>query len=75
MDIIKTIQKIASQNQIKLDVNNLNTNLKDIGIDSLAMMNLIFKIEEELGVTIDDEKLVNIKNLNDLVKALEEAKK
>ena len=68
-DIILVIQKVANENKINLDINNLNIGLKEVGIDSLAMMNLIFKIESELKVQLPDDVLVKIKNLNELISA------
>ncbi len=68
-DIILVIQKVAKENKINLDINNLNIGLKEVGIDSLAMMNLIFKIESELKVQLPDDVLVKIKNLNELISA------
>lgn len=67
--IIEVIKNIAKENNIKLDVNNLNIGLKEIGVDSLAMMNLIFKIESQLKVQLPDEVLVQIKNLDQLISA------
>ena len=69
--VIDTILQVAKDNNIKLDPNNLNVTLKDIGVDSLAMMDLIFKVEEQLGVQLPDEVLVKIKNLNDLINAFD----
>ena len=68
-DIILVIQKVAKENKINLDINNLNIGLKEVGIDSLAMMNLTFKIESELKVQLPDDVLVKIKNLNELISA------
>lgn len=67
--IIEVIKNIAKENNIKLDVNNLSIGLKEIGVDSLAMMNLIFKIESQLKVQLPDEVLVKIKNLDQLISA------
>ena len=67
--IIQVIKNIAKENNIKLDVNNLSIGLKEIGVDSLAMMNLIFKIESQLKVQLPDEVLVQIKNLDQLISA------
>ena len=69
--VIDAITSVAKENNIKLDPNNMDATLKDIGIDSLAMMDLIFKVEEQLGVQLPDEVLVKIKNLNDLINAFD----
>lgn len=68
-EILFVIQKVAKENKINLDINNLNVGLKEIGIDSLAMMNLIFKIETELNIQLPDEILIKIKNLEQLISA------
>ena len=69
--IIETILNVAKENNIKLDINNLNVGLKEIGIDSLSMMNLIFKIESKIGTQLDDHVLVKIKTLGELINAFE----
>ena len=69
--IIETILNVAKENNIKLDFNNLNVGLKEIGIDSLSMMNLIFKIESKIGTQLDDHVLVKIKTLGELINAFE----
>ena len=69
--IIETILNVAKENNIKLDFNNLNIGLKEIGIDSLSMMNLIFKIESKIGTQLDDHVLVKIKTLGELINAFE----
>lgn len=74
-DIKKVLSEIAQENNIKLNLNNLDANLKELGIDSLKTMDLIFKVEKRLNIMIPDEKLIKIKNLNDLINILEELTK
>lgn len=68
--IVNVIKKIAKENNINVNFENKETNLKELGIDSLKLMNLIFKVEEELNITIDDNKLIHIKTLKDLEETL-----
>lgn len=70
-DVKATIKSVAQKNNLKIDFNKTNLTLKDLGIDSLALLNLIFKVETELGVQIDDATLSQIKNLGDLIAAFE----
>ncbi len=70
--VTDTIKEVAKAENINIDFSNPDTNLKDLKVDSLAAMNLIMKIEDKLGVTLEDEKLLNIKTLNDLIKAFQE---
>ncbi len=67
--VVDAIKKVAQNNGIKIDFSDMQRDLKSLNVDSLAAMNLIMQIEEELGVTLDDEKLITIKTLNDLVEA------
>lgn len=46
--------------------------LDSIGIDSLARFEAIMKLEEALGIDIDDDELLEQKTLNALVTFLEE---
>lgn len=71
--VLDTLKSVAKQNNIKIDFNRLDTTLKDSGVDSLALLNLVFKVENELNVQLDNSKLVTIKNLGDLINAFDEA--
>lgn len=72
-NVLNVLKSVAQKNNLKIDFNNSKATLKDIGIDSLAMLNLIFKVETELGVQLEDSELVKIKNLEDLISAFEKA--
>lgn len=65
--VIDVIESIAKKNNLKIDFNNYELTLKESGIDSLALLNLIFKVENELNIRIPDEKLIEIKKLGDLL--------
>lgn len=71
--VLDTLKSVAKQNNIKIDFNKLDTTLKDSGVDSLALLNLVFKVENELNVQLDNSKLVTIKNLGDLINTFDEA--
>ncbi|MCV3743646.1 acyl carrier protein [Ureaplasma sp. ES3154-GEN] len=72
MDVRKTIVRIAQTKKINIgDINNPATNLKSLGIDSLAAMDLIVDIEDELNVRLSDDELISIKTLKDLIEAFE----
>ncbi|AAF30918.1 acyl carrier protein [Ureaplasma parvum] len=75
INIKDLIMKIAKENKIALNMDNLNIELKSLGIDSLSAMNLIMKIEDQIGVQLPDEKLLKIKNLRDLINAFEDVLK
>ena len=74
MNILNDLNEILKKNNIKtkLTNNDLNSNLKDLGIDSLSAMNMIIQIEEKHNIRIPDEKLLEMKNVKDLVSIIEE---
>ena len=45
--------------------------LKDLGADSLDVVELLMSLEEEHGVTIPEEDVENIKTVQDIVDMLE----
>lgn len=46
----------------------------ELGIDSIDLVDLVFQMEEKLGITFEDDELTEIKTVGDLIK-LVEAKK
>jgi acyl carrier protein len=52
------------------DVNREHVTLSALGLDSIAMLELIMEIEKATGVTFDDHELVRIDNLMGLVRLI-----
>ena len=46
--------------------------VKDLGADSLALMELMFNLESETGKTLDDEVLDKVKTVGDLCKFMQD---
>ncbi len=68
---VKTI--IAETLNCEEDKITLEANLfTDLGADSLDAMELSLAIEENLGVSITDEQMAEIKTVGDIVKILGE---
>ena len=76
-NILEVINKVAKQQNLKISLNEENKShtLKDLGLDSLSVIGLIVGVEDELSIKIADEDLVKIKTVEQLVSALEKAKK
>lgn len=47
---------------------------KDLGIDSLDLVDLVFELEEEIGVQFDDDELLKIKTVQDLLDLIDTKK-
>lgn len=48
--------------------------LRDLGIDSLDLVDLVFELEEEIGVQFEDDELLNIKTVKDLLDLIDKKK-
>lgn len=53
----------------------LDSSFRDLGIDSLDLVDLVFALEEEIGTEFEDEELLSIKTVNDLLNLIDEKTK
>ena len=53
----------------------LESNLKDLGIDSLDLVEIVLQAEEDFGITFSDEELNSFKAVKDVCKVLDEKQK
>jgi acyl carrier protein len=67
MDTLSRIKELASR-EFSLDASSLDpsASLDSLGIDSLAFIEFMFKVEETFGVAVADDQLKSIKTLGDL---------
>ena len=47
------------------------TNLKELGVTSLDMMNVLFSIEEASGVFVELDELTDVETLGDFIRVLQ----
>lgn len=48
--------------------------IKDLGLDSLDIVDMLMYVEEEFGLTIDDSDVAEMKTVADVVRFIENAK-
>lgn len=48
--------------------------VKDLGADSLDVVEMLMSLESEFDITVPEEDAVNIKTVGDIVKLIEEKK-
>ena len=73
----ESLRKLLAK-QLRIDESKITPDAeikKDLGADSLDIMQLLFTVEEEYGITIPDEELVTFTKVSDIVKYLESLKK
>lgn len=74
--IFETVRDIIA-NQIGLDKSRITLEsdiIKDLGLDSLGVVELVMEIEDEYGLVADDDMVATLKTVGDVVKYIEENK-
>ena len=68
----KIKELLAEQLDAEKDEMTMDTNIaKDLGADSLDVVELLMSIEDEFDVEIPDEEIENIKTIGDLVEYIQ----
>jgi len=71
IEISETAGKITSIIAEKLNIDaasiNAQSTLQDLGADSLDMVDIIMKVEEEFGIEINDEDAEKLHNVQDVI--------
>jgi acyl carrier protein len=77
MSVDKRVREIVAE-QLERDVNevkNESSFIDDLGADSLDIVELVMKMEEEFSIEIPDEEAEKIKTVNDVVQYITSHKK
>lgn len=68
----KVKELIASQLNKKLEeVTEDKEIVKDLGADSLDVVEMLMGLEEEYGITVPEEDAINIKTVGDIINLIE----
>ncbi len=76
MALFEDIQTVIAE-QLNVDVAQVTPEaefVKDLGADSLDVVELIMALEEKFGIEIPDEQAEKIVNVGDVVKYIEDNK-
>jgi len=68
----KIIALIAEKLHIDAATINAQSTLQDLGADSLDMVDIIMKVEEEFGIEINDEEAEKMHNVQDVINYVHE---
>ena len=66
----KVIATLASVKRIPADKITLETNLQELGIDSLDVFTLLFELENAFKISIPDDDVRSIRTVNDIVEGV-----
>ena len=66
----KVIATLASVKRIPAEKHHAETNLQEMGIDSLDVFTLLFELENAFKISIPDDDVRSIKTVNDIVEGI-----
>jgi len=66
----KVIASLASVKRIPAEKITLDTNLQEIGIDSLDVFSLLFELENTFNISIPDDQVRSIRTVKDIVEGI-----
>ena len=71
------LAKLADYVPGQIDTSNIdpNSTLNEIGLDSLAVLQIIFELEERLSISIEESELSHVETIADLICAVEKTQK
>lgn len=76
MEILEKVKELISK-QLNKPVSEITEDkevVKDLGADSLDVVEMLMSLEEEFSVTVPEEEAVNLKTVGDIVKVIESNK-
>lgn len=74
METIDKVKELISK-QLNKPVEEITVEkevVKDLGADSLDVVEMLMSVEEEFKITVSEEEAVNLKTVGDIVKAIED---
>ena len=76
IEMSETARKVTSIIAEKLHIDaatiNPQSTLQDLGADSLDMVDIVMKVEEEFGIEINDEDAEKLHNVQDVINYVHE---
>ncbi len=64
------INNIAEEGEIDKSEITLDSNLYDLGIDSLSSLEILVALEDKYDITIEQERLKNVDSVREIVKVV-----
>ncbi len=65
-EVLAKFTKIAKNKEVTLE-----SNIKDLGLDSLDIVDLLMDMEEKYGIEFENEEMSSLVTVRDVVKAVE----
>ena len=68
-EAIKKVQSVLAK-KLKIDRVDPEKELRELGLDSLDVVELLLELEDEFGIEFSSDELKNLKKVNDLYNAI-----
>ena len=65
-EVLASFVKIAKGKEVTLE-----SNVKELGLDSLDIVDLLMDMEEKYNIEFENEEMTDLVTVNDVVKAIE----
>ncbi len=63
----RVLKVVATSKRIPLESVRPDSSFESLGIDSLDRLNILFDLESEFDIEIDDEQAKQVKNIHEMV--------
>jgi acyl carrier protein len=74
MNYFEEFKNIIAAKTGDADKITMDSNLKELGLDSLDLVEIVLDGEERLGITFENDELLNFKTVGDVVRSAESKK-
>ena len=64
--VLEGLKKVVNGKEVSLE-----SNLKELGLDSLDVVDMLMDLEEKFGIEFDNEEMMAFAVVNDIVVAIE----
>ena len=71
METLELVKEILKP-KVEPDKITLSATMKDIGIDSLDLVEVVLEVEEKLGVSFEDDELLSLKTIQNVVDLIDQ---
>lgn len=71
MEIKEILLNILKEKDVNTDALTEDTDLRNIGLDSLDIVEVMMQIEEELGIEFSTDELAGLKTVQDVLNLIE----
>ena len=71
MNYFEEFKKIIASKTGDASEITMDSNLKELGLDSLDLLEIVTEGEEKLNIQFDDDELMGFKTISDVVKCAE----